>query len=128
MGNATPALTVFLTVTLVSMKRYIFLSRSFSNWFTKFRRKTSELYNKYYPIEVSNSIPLKDKIAPMERWWREAHDLIMGLGFHRSDIEAMVRETPLTYRSGAHEMVAQCEKNNIPVLVFSAGIAGTYCF
>lgn len=66
---------------------------------------------------------MPQKVSAMEEWWDQAHELIVGLGFQEHDIADMVRETPLQFRHGCVEMIALCDRNRIPVLVFSAGIA-----
>jgi hypothetical protein len=59
-------------------------------------------------------------------WWHDAHAAIVDLGLYRSDLDRMAEETPVTYREGMRDVIASCERQRIPILVFSAGVAGTF--
>jgi len=43
-------------------------------------KKTSELFDKYYPIENSLSIPLNEKIKHMDDWWQKHGKLLIESG------------------------------------------------
>lgn len=88
----------------------------------EFRQKTQALYDKYYPIEVSDSLSITEKTPFMKEWWTQAHELVLELGFTQSDLSQVVRETPVVWRPGMHEVKSLCAALDIPVLVFSAGL------
>ena len=81
------------------------------------------LYQHYYPIEISATIPYKDKFKAMEEWWMKAHEIIVNTKLTHSDIKQMVNEMPVTFRPKLAEFLALALKRNIPTLVFSAGLA-----
>lgn len=87
------------------------------------RRRTDELYAKYYPIEISHTISKEDKIVAMREWWEEAHVIILESRMNRSDIVNVVKRYPIIIREGVGTMMARIEDLAIPVLVFSAGLA-----
>jgi phosphoserine phosphatase len=90
----------------------------------QFKRRTEELYNKYYPIEIDRSMPDSEKVVHMEDWWRKAHQLIVDVGLNRDDIPSMVKDVGVPQlRAGAKELADACAQRDIPFLVFSAGIA-----
>jgi hypothetical protein len=68
----------------------------------------------------------EQKIPLMIDWWHDAHAAIVDLGLYRSDLDRMAEETPVTYREGMRDVIASCERQRIPILVFSAGVAGTF--
>jgi 5'-nucleotidase len=90
----------------------------------QYRETAMALFYKYHAIEIAHDLTFEEKVPHMEEWWNKAHDLITDLKLHRSDMVAMAQETPLTYRNSLGEMIALCESLAIPILVFSAGIAG----
>nr|KAJ3420753.1 hypothetical protein HK105_005285 [Polyrhizophydium stewartii] len=82
-----------------------------------------ELYHKYYPIEVSPTIPFEEKVAAMRTWWSTAHAIIISLGLTEDDLLAMVRSTPVLFRPRLQEFMDVCASRGIPMLIFSAGLA-----
>ncbi|KAJ3279279.1 5'-nucleotidase, cytosolic III [Borealophlyctis nickersoniae] len=89
----------------------------------EFITKTKALYDHYYPFEISQTLTRAEKTPYMVEWWERAHDLIVDLKLSRRDLAEMVREVRIPLRPGVNEMMAQCEKKSVPVLVFSAGLA-----
>lgn len=81
------------------------------------------IFQKYYPIEISTTMTEAEKTPSMIEWWEQAHDLIIQMNISRKDLTAMVMETPVTWRDGANAVTKWCEKKNVPLLVFSAGLA-----
>ena len=85
----------------------------------------AQLFQQYYPIEVSTDMSEREKIPHMVRWWSRAHQWIVELGLHRDDLPRMVHENPMVLREGTRDLLAMLERAHVPVVVFSAGIAGT---
>ncbi|KAJ3034119.1 hypothetical protein HDV00_005440 [Rhizophlyctis rosea] len=85
--------------------------------------KTQSLYNRYYPLEISNTITYAEKSRYMEEWWKRAHDNILDLKITKEDLREAVRQVPVALRPGVKEFVRLCEERSIPVLVFSAGLS-----
>ena len=91
-----------------------------------FKSKTAQLYAHYYPIEIDHSLPFSEKRLAMEEWWSQAHELIIQLGLTRSDLSLMIKENSVTFRPGFDAFVNQCDSLKVPLLIFSAGIAGIF--
>jgi 5'-nucleotidase len=91
-----------------------------------FKAKTKELYETYYPKEISQTLSYKEKFQSMVEWWSKAHDLIIQQGMTREDLAKMVQENSVHFRPGLQEMIATCRDRQIPLLVFSAGIKGIH--
>ena len=83
-------------------------------------RKTSELFDKYYPIETSSSIPLKEKAKHMEDWWQKHGKLLIEKGLSIESVKRAAKNIKL--RKGALEAIRLLNKRNVPLLIFSAGI------
>ncbi|XP_065159898.1 7-methylguanosine phosphate-specific 5'-nucleotidase [Atheta coriaria] len=80
------------------------------------------LTEKYLPIEVNPAIPFPEKKALMEEWWNLSEKLLVGLSVSDADLEEVVTEVSMSLRDNAIEMFQHLQKNDIPLLVFSAGI------
>ncbi|KAI9327322.1 pyrimidine 5'-nucleotidase [Zopfochytrium polystomum] len=88
----------------------------------EFKRRSDELYHKYYPIEIDSTLPYEVRRQAMEDWWVQAHQVIVDAKLTRPDLTRMVAATPVAYRDGVRELFAACAARDIPVLVFSAGL------
>lgn len=87
-----------------------------------FKDKVAALYTHYYPLEVSHSLEMSQKVKFMEEWWSKAHELIIQQGLSKKDISLMVQETTVEFRPGLNALIDLISKENIPLLIFSAGI------
>src|SRR4030042_541684 len=87
-----------------------------------FKKKASAMMNYYYPIEMSSTIPLKAKIKKMEAWLEKYFSLALKCGISRKLIEDSVENNHLKLRKGTKEFFKTLSKQNIPLLVFSAGV------
>lgn len=54
----------------------------------------------------------------------QVHDVLTGAQLCRGDITAMVAACPVTWRAGLEDVMGYCAQTDVPVLVFSAGLAG----
>ncbi|CAB4495208.1 5'-nucleotidase, cytosolic III [Rhizophagus irregularis] len=88
----------------------------------EFKKKTKELVDKYYPIEVNNQLTEEQKWPYMIEWWTQAHQLLIDQKINKDDVAAMVAETPVDIREGLRELIETCNEKKIPFLVFSAGV------
>ncbi|KAI8799407.1 pyrimidine 5'-nucleotidase [Cladochytrium replicatum] len=89
----------------------------------EFRAYTEGLFKKYYPMEISTTLSLEEKVAAMVEWWELAHEAIVGINMKRSDIVDAVRDAHIVFRDGLRTLVETCKSKSIPLLIFSAGIA-----
>ncbi|GBB94177.1 hypothetical protein RclHR1_02300018 [Rhizophagus clarus] len=88
----------------------------------EFKKKTSGLLDKYYPIEVDNKLTMEQKLPYMVEWWTQAHQLLIDQKINKDDVAAMVAETPVDIREGISELIDKCKEKDIPFLIFSAGV------
>lgn len=84
------------------------------------RRK---LHAKYYPLEIDATISHKQKLQYMEEWWAESHRLIIKGGLTFQTIQRSVANANIGFRNGTAEIFELLEKHDVPVLIFSAGLA-----
>ncbi|KAF0362328.1 5-nucleotidase, cytosolic III [Gigaspora margarita] len=89
----------------------------------EFKKETDKLCEDYYPIEIDKTLTKEEKIPYMIEWWEKAHELLLGQRINKNDIKEMVAETPVEMRPGLDVLIRKCKDNDIPFLIFSAGIA-----
>ncbi|GJM96030.1 hypothetical protein PR202_ga12834 [Eleusine coracana subsp. coracana] len=85
--------------------------------------KREALYEHYHPIEICPDIPLQEKAKLMEEWWGKTHGLLIEGGLTYEAIKKSVADAAIAFRDGVVEMFEVLEERDIPVLVFSAGLA-----
>ncbi|KAF8357898.1 hypothetical protein PRIPAC_92893 [Pristionchus pacificus] len=64
----------------------------------------------------------EERVEKMEAWWRESNQVIADQGISRSELSDIVKETKIQLREGAAEFMVRLEQQEIPILIFSAGI------
>ncbi|KAI3639842.1 hypothetical protein MIR68_002156 [Amoeboaphelidium protococcarum] len=87
-----------------------------------YRIASQATFDKYFPIEISTKMTMEQKIPHMVQWWKEAHEQILSLQFTRGHLEEMTAEQGVSFREGFDHLVEFTRQQNVPVLVFSAGI------
>ncbi|CAD6205980.1 unnamed protein product [Miscanthus lutarioriparius] len=85
--------------------------------------KREALYQHYHPIEICPDIPLPEKAKLMEEWWEKTHGLLIEGGLTLEAITKSVSDAAIAFREGVVELFEYLEERDIPVLVFSAGLA-----
>uniref|UniRef100_A0A0D3FLU7 5'-nucleotidase n=1 Tax=Oryza barthii TaxID=65489 RepID=A0A0D3FLU7_9ORYZ len=85
--------------------------------------KREELFEHYHPIEICPDIPLPEKAKLMEEWWEKTHALLIEGGLTYEAIRQSVADAKITFRDGVVKLFEFLEERDIPVLVFSAGLA-----
>ncbi len=88
----------------------------------EFVKKSYALFDEYYPYEVSNRLPLKDKIVKMQEWWEKHSNLLIEHGFNTQVIEDIISKNKLELRDGSAEFFRSISEHSIPLLIFSAGL------
>lgn len=83
--------------------------------------KATALYEKYRPIEIDPLISLEEKSEKMHEWWKIHFELLVECGLDQAILEKMVSENLSRFREGAGEFLASLEKNDIPLVIMSAG-------
>ncbi|KAI8893418.1 pyrimidine 5'-nucleotidase [Globomyces pollinis-pini] len=90
---------------------------------TEMKEKLGELYKKYYPLEISQEITYEEKFKHMEAWWSKAHECIVESKISKSNLHQLVKENPVSFRPLLKEFIQLITTREIPLLVFSAGLA-----
>eukprot|EP01134_Creolimax_fragrantissima_P001448 CFRG1448T1 len=85
--------------------------------------KLNELFNTYYPIEVSHSFSYEDKLAHMEYWWKKTNDAFIEMKFNKKLIPSIVAGGSSRFRGGFDEFMKKTKEMDIPVCILSAGVA-----
>jgi len=84
--------------------------------------KAHALFDKYHPIEISETIPQEEKNKKMVEWWNTHLSLIVESGMNKEVIEDIINKRRIHYRESAKEFFNTLAKQNIPLLIFSAGV------
>lgn len=107
-GNSNTSLAV-LANSNIAPKEYI--------------EERNKLYNYYRPIEIDPNIPFDEKYTLMEEWFKKHFELLVRYKTKESDYRDILIDSNLMYfRSGAKEFIEFLHKNNIPLIIISAGI------
>ncbi|EEF47961.1 Cytosolic 5'-nucleotidase III, putative [Ricinus communis] len=85
--------------------------------------KRQALFEYYHPLEFSSVIPVEEKAKLMEEWWGKTHNLLIEGGLTYDAIRESVANSIIAFRDGVVELFKLLEEKNIPILVFSAGLA-----
>ncbi len=80
------------------------------------------LFEKYHPYEIDATLSLPEKNEKMVQWWSEHFDLMKECGMNRGVIKDIVTQRKIQFRPGALEFLDFLSKNNIPLLLLSAGL------
>lgn len=79
------------------------------------------LKDKYYPVEIDESISIEERSKKMREWWETHLKVMIKYGLNKSVIEDIVKKRKIRPRPGALEFYDILNKFNIPLLIFSAG-------
>lgn len=89
----------------------------------EFDAKRQQLYDYYHPLEFSPTIRIEEKTKLMEEWWGKTHALLVEGGLTYNAIKQSVASATIAFREGVVELFEFLEERDIPVLIFSAGLA-----
>jgi 5'-nucleotidase len=89
-----------------------------------YAKKAHALFDKYHPIEIDPSIPLKEKKKAMQAWWETHNKLLMESGLSKSDLEDIVKNGHVRFREGVPEFLDFLHQHNIPLIILSASGCG----
>lgn len=85
--------------------------------------KRQQLYEHYHPLEFSPTLGFEEKRKLMEEWWGKTHGLLIEGGLTYESIRQSVANANIAFREGVSELFEFLEERDIPVLIFSAGLA-----
>ncbi|KAL4118098.1 hypothetical protein PRIC2_010425 [Phytophthora ramorum] len=81
-----------------------------------------EIFEKYYPIEQSATLSKEEKLPYMIEWWAKSHQLMIERGVTRKAVKKAVESSDITFREGFMEIFDLLARENVPTLIFSAGL------
>ena len=90
----------------------------------EYRKEAHALFNKYHPIEIDPSVPLKEKKKAMHEWWVSHFNLLIKSRLNIKDIEKAVQSNRVRLRQGAKELLSTLHKNNVPLVIISSSGVG----
>lgn len=95
------------------------------NYLSKeFKKKEKELFQKYHPIEICSSTPLKEKKDKMEQWWEEMSQNIINFSLNKSMFKEAAKSPKIVLRKKVLESFSLLKKYNVPIIIFSASGLG----
>lgn len=80
------------------------------------------LFDKYHPYEVDETISFAEKNKWMNHWWSEHFELMKECGMNKAVIHDIVLQRQVQFRAGALDFLDLLSRNNIPLLILSAGL------
>ncbi|VDN16654.1 unnamed protein product [Dibothriocephalus latus] len=80
------------------------------------------LQKTYEQVECDPTIPVSTKIPLMVEWWDLAQKAIVKSNVHKYTLKATVNQCNLALRDYVGDFIVQLHRENIPMLIFSAGI------
>jgi len=93
------------------------------NYLTKdYPKRAHELFDRYHPFETSNELTLKEKCDKMHEWWKKHLELMIECGMNKEVIEDIIKKKKIKIREGTFKFLDSLNKNNIPILILSAGL------
>ncbi len=87
-----------------------------------FKNKSHELKRIYGPIELDYIMSFEEKNRAMEEWYYESLKSYYTYGLTKEKLKKSINNSNLIFRAGAKEFLFNMYKNNIPVIILSAGI------
>lgn len=89
----------------------------------EYKEERQKLYEKYRPIEIDETLDFDTKNKLMIEWWNKHINLLIKYELKEETIiEATKDIKVMKFRDGAIDMLGDLYKNNIPVIIMSAGI------
>ena len=94
---------------------------------SNYQTKAQALQEHYHPIEMDMSLPKEEKYQHMARWANSANGLLKEGGLTKDILKDAVTEAMnsgrFSGRDGLKDLIELLIENQIPLLLFSAGIA-----
>ncbi|XP_064598377.1 cytosolic 5'-nucleotidase 3-like [Liolophura sinensis] len=87
-----------------------------------FREKAVKYRKKYFAIETDPNMTVEEKYPYMVEWWTLGHELLIQSNVTKHKLEEMVRDSKAKLREGCDWFFEQLHKQEVPLLIFSAGL------
>ncbi len=84
--------------------------------------KAHELFDFYHPFEIDPNISHKFRCEKMLEWWQRHLDFLIKSGMNKGVILDIINKKQIHPRDGLFEFLDLLNTNNIPILIFSAGL------
>lgn len=94
----------------------------------EFTSRCSAISQKYYPMEIDETISIEDKIPLMEEWYQSAHNLLLEEGLTEEKVSAAAKEAHslgrILLREGVTELIDAFQNASppVPLIIMSAGL------
>jgi cytosolic 5'-nucleotidase 3 len=85
-------------------------------------KKAFDLFDKYHPIELDDTLSYDFKYNKMQEWWQNHEKLLIESGMHEKVIDDVLEKYPKIFRDGTLPFLDYLNSHNVPLLIFSAGI------
>jgi 2-hydroxy-3-keto-5-methylthiopentenyl-1-phosphate phosphatase len=79
----------------------------------------------FLPIEHDHLMSIEEKTPYMVDWWQKTLDLISKTEITQEKLKEIVETSPKHTRNGCNTFFSKLEENEIPLLIFSAGLGDT---
>ncbi|CAG5044776.1 unnamed protein product [Parnassius apollo] len=76
----------------------------------------------YKPIEVDPVMSIEEKTKHMVDWYQAAHKLLQGMKFPKQELTEVGHKMVECFRTGVNDLISWSQAQQVPVLVFSAGL------
>lgn len=87
----------------------------------EYTQKSYELHAKYYPIELSDTIPLEEKKNKMIEWWSTHIKFIAANGMNRKIVNDIAKNK-IILRNGTIDFFKTLKIKKVPLLILSAAL------
>lgn len=87
-----------------------------------FEIEANNLYKKYRPIEIDESIPIEKRIKAMVEWMAISNNILKGFHFDPQEIDDVAKTYGNALRERSLELFTKMRDMEVPILVFSAGL------
>ncbi|XP_052234726.1 7-methylguanosine phosphate-specific 5'-nucleotidase A-like isoform X3 [Dreissena polymorpha] len=88
----------------------------------EYKEEAYKLRDKYFVIEVDPNMTIEEKTPYMVEWWTKAHELLMKYPLSKAMLHNMVANSSARLRDGCIRFFDSLHSNDIPLLIFSAGV------
>lgn len=85
-------------------------------------KKAFALADKYYPIEIDESLDYDYRYKMMREWWDKHFKLLIKSKMNKEVLKDIMEKNNKIFRNGTFEFFNMLKNSNIPLLIFSAGL------
>ena len=87
------------------------------------QKYSDDIFAFYAPKEFDFNIEATERDKLMKKWWEEEFDGLTKFNLYKNDLKRAAYMPNLLLREGIVEFFTFAKTNNIPVLIFTAGVA-----